>query len=88
MPNRRPLQVILKSNNDGTIIRQRKANAKKTNNTYELSIFVVSDRIVNDEEAMQLVIGLRTDMQSLFPDNKVIIKLVVDNVDNVVKTFE
>lgn len=61
--------------------------AKKVNNNYELSISVV-DGIANDGQALQSFIGLRTDLQTLFPNNKIIFKLVVDNLDNVVKTIE
>jgi len=61
--------------------------AEKVNSTYELSLSVV-DGIVNDNEALQPFIELRTDLQTMFPDNKIVFKLVVDNLDNVVKTIE
>jgi hypothetical protein len=61
--------------------------AKKVNNTYELSLSVV-DGIANDRLALQPFIDLRTNLQSLFPNNKIIFKLVVDNLDNVVKKIE
>ncbi|WP_426474162.1 hypothetical protein [Chryseobacterium balustinum] len=61
--------------------------AKKVNNKYELSLSVV-DGIANDSQALQPFIDLRTDLQTLFPNNKIVFKLVVDNLDNVVKTIE
>jgi len=61
--------------------------AKKVNNTYELSISVV-DGIATDSQALQPFVDLRTDLQTLFSNNKIVFKLVVDNLDNVVKTIE
>ncbi len=61
--------------------------AKKVNDKYELSISVV-DGIANDNQALQPFIDLRTDLQTFFPNNKIVFKLVVDNLDNVVKTIE
>jgi hypothetical protein len=61
--------------------------ARKVNDKYELSLSVV-DGIANDNQALQPFIDLRTDLQTLFPNNKIIFKLVVDNLDNVVKTIE
>lgn len=60
---------------------------KKENNTYKLSISVV-DGIENDNQALQAFVGLKDDLQSLFPDNKIIINLVVDYLDNVIKQIE
>ncbi len=59
----------------------------KLNDKYELKISVV-DGIENDSEALQPFIDLRTDLQTMFPNNKIVFKLVVDNLDNVVKTIE
>lgn len=61
--------------------------AKKINNTYELSLSVVNG-IADDSQALQPFIYLRTDLQTLFPNNKIVFKLVVDNLDNVVKKLE
>lgn len=61
--------------------------AKKVNDKYELSISVV-DGIANDNQALQPFKDLRTDLQKLFPNNKIVFKLVVDNLDNVLKTIE
>lgn len=61
--------------------------AKKVNNTYELSLSVL-DGIANDSQALQPFIDLRTNLQTLFSNNKITFKLVVDNLDNVVKKLE
>ena len=61
--------------------------AEKVNSTYELSLSVV-DGIANNNQALQPFINLRTDLQTVFPDNKIVVKLVVDDLDNIVKTIE
>jgi uncharacterized membrane protein len=61
--------------------------AEKVDNTYEISISVI-DGISNDNQALQPYIDLRTDLQALFPNNIILFKLVVDNLDNVVKKLE
>ena len=61
--------------------------AKKINNTYELSIYVIDGKI-NSEEILQSFAYLRDVMQSLFPSNKIVFKLVVGSLDNVVKIIE
>lgn len=61
--------------------------AKKVNDKYEISLSVV-DGIANDSQALQPFIDLRTDLQTLFPNNKIVFKLVIDDLDNVVKTIK
>jgi len=61
--------------------------AKKDNDIYELYLSVV-DGIANDSQALQPFIELRTELQTLFPSNKIVFKLVVDDLDNVVKTIQ
>lgn len=61
--------------------------ADKVDSKYELKISVV-DGIANDTQALQPFMALRTDLQTMFPNNKIVIKLVVDTLDNVVKTIE
>ena len=61
--------------------------AKKVDTKYELSLSVVAG-LEKDNKALQPFEDLRIDMQSLFPNNKIIFNLVVDNLDNVVKRFE
>jgi hypothetical protein len=41
-----------------------------------------------DNQAMQPFFGIRTDLQTLFPNNKIVLNLVEDNFDNVVKRIE
>lgn len=61
--------------------------AEKINNKYEISLSVV-DGIANDSQELQPFNDLRLDLQTFFPKNKIIFKLVVDNLDNVVKRLE
>lgn len=61
--------------------------AKKANGKYEITISIV-EGIANDSQALQPFISLRNDLQALFPNNIIVFKLVVDNLDNVVKTIE
>lgn len=61
--------------------------AKKVNSSFE--IYISCDKsVTNDKEALEPFIQLRTDMQTLFPNNKLIFNLVVDNLDNIVKRLE
>lgn len=60
---------------------------EKVNNSYEIYIPIV-DGITNDSEAMQPFIDLRDDVQTLFSRNKIVLKLSVDVLENVVKTIE
>jgi hypothetical protein len=61
--------------------------AKKTDENYDLYISVV-EGIAGDDEALAPFRDLRTDLQALFPNNKVSFSLVVDNLDNVVERIE
>lgn len=61
--------------------------AEKIKSDYVLSISVI-EGIEADEKALQPFIQLRNDMQSLFPNHKVIFNLVVNDLDNVVKRIE
>jgi hypothetical protein len=58
--------------------------AKKNGRDYEISIFVV-EGAEKDSEALEAFMGLRNDLQLFFADNKIILNLVVDDLDNVVK---
>ena len=60
---------------------------EKINNNYEISISC-NESIKNDIAAAQTFVYLRNDMQKFFPDNKIIFKLVVNDLDNVVKRIE
>ena len=59
----------------------------KNGEKYEISISVVQG-MENDTEALQPFVDLRTDMDNYYPNNKIEFKLVVDNLENVVKTLK
>lgn len=61
--------------------------AKKVKSDFE--IYISCDKsITNNSEALQPFVQLRTELQTLFPDNKIVFNLVVDNLDNIVKRLE
>ena len=60
---------------------------EKIDNNYEISISC-NESIKTDLTSYQAFIALRNNMQKDFPDNKLIFKLVVDDLDNVVKRIE
>lgn len=61
--------------------------AEKVDEQYDLSISVLNG-IAGDEEALAPFRELRAELQTLFPEHKVIFSLVVDDLDNVVKRIE
>lgn len=61
--------------------------AKKVNNDFEISISC-DKSVTSNAEALKPFIQLRTELQTLFPDNKIVFNLVVDNLDNIVKRLE
>ncbi|WP_257658740.1 hypothetical protein [Parapedobacter lycopersici] len=61
--------------------------AEKVEGNYELFIPVVGD-IAQDDPALALFMQLRDDVQERFPDNKVVVNLIVEYLDNVVKRLE
>ncbi|NHA06077.1 hypothetical protein G7092_19865 [Mucilaginibacter sp. HC2] len=61
--------------------------AKKVGKNYELSI-PCDIAVTTNPTALAPFIQLRKDMQDLFPDNKIIFNIVVDNLDHVVKRLE
>jgi hypothetical protein len=60
---------------------------EKINNNYEISISC-NESVKDDVSASQPFVDLRNDMQKFFPDNKIIFKLVVNDLSNVVKRIE
>jgi len=60
---------------------------EKINNNYEISISC-NESVKDDVVASQPFVDLRNDMQKFFPDNKIIFKLVVNDLNNVVKRIE
>ena len=66
---------------------QKSIYVKKVNNDFEIFI-VCFESIKDDAEALQSFVQFRNELQAFFPDNKIVINLVVDNLDNVVKRIE
>ena len=60
---------------------------KKVNMSFELSISC-DKSVTNSTEALYPFVQLRKELQTLFPDNKIVFNLVVDNLDNIVKRLE
>ncbi|MFH6994501.1 hypothetical protein [Flavobacterium sp. FlaQc-48] len=60
---------------------------EKLDNNYEISISC-NESVENDLTVYQSFVQLRKDMQQDFPNNKIILKLVVNDLDNVVKRIE
>jgi hypothetical protein len=60
---------------------------KKIVDSYEIYISC-NKSVTSSAEALSPFIQLQNDMQSLFPKNKIVFNLVVDNLDNVVKRLE
>lgn len=59
----------------------------KSGNKYEISISVI-EGIENDAEGLRHFIDLRNDMDSYFPNKKIEFNLVVNDLENVVKTLK
>lgn len=59
----------------------------KNGDQYEISISVIQG-MENDTQALQPFVELRADMDNYLPNNKIEFKLVVDNLENVVKTLK
>ncbi|HKV32939.1 MAG TPA: hypothetical protein VJP89_01320 [Pyrinomonadaceae bacterium] len=66
---------------------RRQVYVRKVKDTYEVSIPCTSV-ITTDPDAYREFIPLRNDMQQLFPRNKIILNLVLESLDNVVKRIE
>ncbi|SHL22459.1 hypothetical protein [Chryseobacterium polytrichastri] len=60
---------------------------KKVNDDFEISISC-DKSVTSNAEALQPLVQLRTELQGLFPNNKIVFNLVVDNLDNVIKRIE
>ncbi len=65
----------------------RYIHAKKGNNTYELSLSVING-VGNNSRALQPFIALRANIQTFYPNDKIILNLVAGNLDNIVKKLE
>jgi hypothetical protein len=61
--------------------------AKKVGTNFEISISC-DKSVTSSPDALAPFIQLRNELQTLYPDNKIIFNLIVDNLDNVVKRIE
>jgi hypothetical protein len=59
----------------------------KEEGKYELFLYC-ADSVRDNSEAFEIFADLRNNVQKSFPDNKIVINLVVDTQDNVVKRLE
>lgn len=60
---------------------------KKVNSDFEISISC-DKSVTSSAEALQPFVELRAELQTLFPGNKIVFNLIVDNLDNIVKRLE
>lgn len=60
---------------------------KKVETRFEIFLSC-NEIVINNSDAIEPFFSLRTELQLLFPDNKIIVNLTVDNYDNVVKRLE
>ena len=67
--------------------KQKFIYVKKVGSSYEISISA-DKSIKSNSPAIEWFTNLRNDMQGIFPNNKIIINLVVDDLDNVIKRLE
>ena len=67
--------------------QQKFVYVEKINNDYEISIPIVKEA-KNDSGTITFFRLLKNDMQTFFPNNKIIINLVVDRLDNVAQRLE
>ena len=61
--------------------------AKKVGNNFEISISC-NKSVTSSSETLAPFVQLRNDLQTLFPNNKIVFNLIVDNLDNVVKQLK
>ncbi len=66
---------------------QKSVDAKKIGDNYEITVYC-GDAIRNNSEAVGYFRDLRSEMQKLFPDNKIIFNLVISTPDNIVNRLE
>jgi hypothetical protein len=68
-------------------VQKKYVYVNKIGNNYEISISC-NNKIENNVDLINAFAQLRTEMQTLFPNNKIIFNLVVDDIHNVVKRLE
>jgi hypothetical protein len=66
---------------------KKTVDVTKEGGRYELFLYC-TDEVRNNTEAFELYGQLRKDVQRSFPDKKIVINLVSDNQDNVIKRLE
>jgi hypothetical protein len=66
---------------------KKTVDVTKEDGRYELFLYC-ADSVRNNSEVFEIFADLRNDVQKSFPDNKIVINLVVDTQDNVVKRLE
>lgn len=59
----------------------------KEDGRYELFLYC-TDSVRNNREAFEAYADLRNDVQKSFPDNKIVVNLVINTQDNVIKRLE
>ncbi|MFH7017485.1 hypothetical protein [Flavobacterium sp. FlaQc-47] len=88
--NEKEVDKIAKSFEKGTFFDDavtKYVYLEKIDNNYEIAISC-NESIKTDLNSYQYFVALRNDMQKDFPDNKLIFKLVVEDLDNVIKRIE
>lgn len=60
---------------------------KKVKNDFEISISC-DKSLTNIPDGVESFVQLRNDLQTMFPDNKIVFNLVVDKLDNIIKRLE
>ena len=66
---------------------KKTVDVTKEDERYEVFLYC-ADTVRNNREAFEVYADLRNDVQKSFPDNKVVINLVINTHDNVVKRLE
>ncbi len=61
--------------------------AKKVNSSFEISISC-NPSVTSSTESLEPFVQLRNDIQSYFPNQKIVFNLVIDNLENIVKRIE
>jgi hypothetical protein len=68
-------------------VSRKQVYVRKVNDAYEVSIPCTSE-ITTNPDAYKELIPFQNGMQQLFPGNKIILNLVLESWDNVVKRIE
>ncbi|HKR03640.1 MAG TPA: hypothetical protein VJY62_03315 [Bacteroidia bacterium] len=60
---------------------------KKTDNDYEIFVSCLNEESINDD-VLNIFNELQSEMQKLFPDNKIVFNLYIDKMENIVERIE